>query len=165
MALFRLCVCCLWSEELSHCRYSVAWLEPNRVEGPKRGDVLVVVIGVLCWHPGSTACWKDNRPVGGGAGERESDHPLFNTTWRGLYPGCGQLKFEPIMHICALFDPRFNSMLVFAEGNKQFHLVSIYPSEPPPNPHVWRPMWTHALQRMQRYRSYIEAAFQRNPLG
>lgn len=38
-----------------------------------RGDVLVVVIGVLCWHPGSSACWKDNRPVGGeSGGERES---------------------------------------------------------------------------------------------
>lgn len=47
-----------------------------------RGDVLVVVIGVLCWHPGRKVCRRDNRPSGGvyvfgrGVGGG-SDHPPF----------------------------------------------------------------------------------------
>lgn len=37
-----------------------------------RGDVLVVVIGVLCRHPGSRVFWNDNSPSGSRArGERE----------------------------------------------------------------------------------------------
>lgn len=47
-----------------------------------RGDVLVVVIGALCWHPGSKVCWGDNRPSGcrvAGA-EGASERPPFNPT-------------------------------------------------------------------------------------
>lgn len=134
ISLLWLCFVCefVLFEAKSSRRHSMAWLEPNGAKRPMRGDVLVVVIGVLCWHPGSTACWRDNRPVGGRAGERESEHPPFNTMWPGLYPGCGQLKSEPVMHICALFDPRFNLVLVCAEGNKQ--------STVPPCSHI--PEWT-----------------------
>lgn len=57
----------------------IAWRDSSRtgLRRPMRGDVLVVVIGVLCWHPGSAACWRDNRPSGGRGGE--SDHPPSNT--------------------------------------------------------------------------------------
>lgn len=57
-----------------------------------RGDVLVVVIGAPCWHPGSKVCWGDNRPsgcrmVGGGREggvEGASEGPPFNITRPGF---------------------------------------------------------------------------------
>lgn len=181
VALLRLCCVCEFAlfEARRSRRYSMAWLEPNRVRRPVRGDVLVVVIGALCWHPGSTACWRDNRPSRGRAGgERESDHPPFNTMWPGLHPGCGQLKSEPVMHICALFYccSILRRYVQRATNKAQFHLVPIYPAEnSPPLPPLCLPLsprvethldtHRHALQRMQRYRSYIEGAFQRSPHG
>lgn len=118
-----------------------------------RGDVLVVVIGVLCWHPGSTACWRDNKPLGGRVGgERESDHPTFNTIWPGLHPACGQLKSEPVMHICALFYCCSNFVMVCTEGNKQSTVspcshITDWNFPPPssrlPPPPIWKPIWTH----------------------
>lgn len=177
ICLLWLCCVCEFAlfEAWRSRRYSMAWLEPNRVRRPMRGDVLVVVIGALCWHPGSPACWKDNRPSGGRVGERESDRTPFNTKWPGLYPGCGQLKSEPVMHICALFYC-CSILRRYAQrptNKAQFHLVPISLTEtslPPPLlpssfPRVETHLDTHrqALQRMQRYRSYIEIAFQRIP--
>ena len=96
--------------------------------------------------------------------------------WPGLHPCCGQLKSEPVMHICALFY--CCSILLWyaqrATNKAQFHLVPISLSEAshPPSPSAFPlsplvepPLDTHrhALQRMQRYRSYIEAAFQWSP--
>lgn len=131
----------------------MAWLEPSRERRPMRGDVLVVVIGALCWHPGCTACWGDNRPSGGGERvEKKSDHPPFNTMWPVLHPCCGQLKSEPVMHICALFY--CCSILLWyvqrATNKAQFHLVPISQTETslPPStflspPLVRRPIRTH----------------------
>lgn len=42
-----------------------------------RGDVLVVVICVLYWHPGRAASWRDNRPFR--ERETDSDDPSFKT--------------------------------------------------------------------------------------
>ena len=96
--------------------------------------------------------------------------------WPGLHPCCGQLKSEPVMHICALFY--CCSILLWyaqrATNKAQFHLVPISLSEAshppstsafPLSPLVETHLDTHrhALQRMQRYRSYIEAAFQWSP--
>lgn len=114
-------------------------------------------------------------------GERgESDHPPSNTMWPGLHPCCGQLKSEPVMHICALFYC-CSILLWYAQrptNKAQFPPCSHIPdwSLPPPpltplclplSPLVETHLDTHrhALQRMQRYRSYIEAAFQWSPHG
>lgn len=72
-------------------------------------------------------------------------------------------------HLCLILL-LFNFASVCAEGNKQriappcSHILWLKPPHAPlvfPSPPLWRPIWT--LQRMQRYRSYIEAAFQFNP--
>lgn len=140
-----------------------------------RGDVLVVVIGALCWHPGSKVCWGDNRPSGcrmvgwGGVGSCGSIRgSTFQHNVARLRPRCGQLKPEPAMHICALFHC-CSILLRYvqrATNKAQFHLVPIsplftpLPSSLPPRR---EPVWT--LERMQRCRSYIEVAFQCNPHG
>lgn len=113
-------------------------------------------------------------------GERgESDHPPSNTMWPGLHPCCGQLKSEPVMHICALFYC-CSILLWYAQrptNKAQFPPCSHIPdwSLPPPLTPLCLPLspvvethldtHRHALQRMQRYRSYIEAAFQWSPHG
>lgn len=79
--LWLWCVCepALFEAQRSR-RCSVAWLEPRRARRPMRADVLVVVTGSMCRHPGSAACWRDNSRWGG----RESDHP----------PACGRASAQ-----------------------------------------------------------------------
>lgn len=94
--------------------------------------------------------------------------------WSGLRPGCGQLKSEPVMHICALFYLILHRYAQRAINKAQFHLVPISLTENSP-PSLCLPLspcvethldtHRHAFQRMQRYRSYIEVAFQRSPHG
>lgn len=97
--------------------------------------------------------------------------------WPGLEPSCGRLKSEPVMHICGLFYccsvlPRYVQR---ATNKAQFHLVPISttpspsPTSPPGLPLVSFPhrAQTHldVAENAERYRSYIGAAFQRNPHG
>lgn len=65
------------------------------------------------------------------------------------------------MHICALFYccSILRGYAQRATNKAQFHLVPISQTETSP------PSFGHALQRMQRYRSHIEVAFQRSPHG
>lgn len=82
-------------------------------------------------------------------------------------------------HLCLILL-LFNFALVCAEANKQSTVSTLFPypwlkPPPPPLTPLCLPLsplvethldtHRHALQRMQRYRSYIEAAFQWSPHG
>lgn len=140
VALLLVRVCSLWS---SGAPVGTAWRDSSPTGwGDLWGEMFWLWLSAH--YAGIQAAQHVGEITGLQEGERgresESDHPPFNTMWPGLLPGCGQLKSEPVMHICALFFC-CSILLRYAQratNKAQFHLVPISPTEtslpaPPPS--------------------------------
>lgn len=149
----------------------MAWLEPNRVSWAPWGEMFWLWLSAryagiqAAKYVGAITGLQDVGWWGGGCwGSIRGSTFQHNVTRLRLR--CGQLKPEPVMHICALFHS-CSILLRYvqrATNKAQFHLVPISPlftTLPSFLPPCREPVWT--LERMQRCRSYIEVAFLCNP--